>query len=178
MLPLAEHLRLGSEDRAGADYATADVLAYVGKNAKTYTIRIWKTDMSGNKAHKDVQVTVHLTKAEADALADISYDSFGIGPTTTPIPGDYKADWIMPYARGPPNNILCNRANIGTSAGHVGHTYNNQSLSESDKAILESDWQNNPMGGDCVNPIERATKTDFLTELTNYLQFLKNAGKF
>ncbi|MEM5814849.1 MAG: hypothetical protein QXD77_03465 [Candidatus Aenigmatarchaeota archaeon] len=172
VLPLAEHLRPHPRGPPNPDYATADVLAYVGKNAKTYTIRIWKTDMSGNKAHKDVQVTVHLTKAEADALADPIYDQFKIGAT-------YDAEYFTDFnswqsAAAVPHFVRCNKHNDSYT---VGHNYNRQGGLTEEQAADDEAVIAQIRGPPFAKPILRSTKSDFVTTLTNYLQWLKDNGR-
>jgi len=158
---------------------TQGTFSDIGKNSKYYVIQGKVQDLSGNEAITSTpQIAIHINKEEAGKIADKIYDDFGIGPTTWWWPPDWKENWTLPYARGPPNSVFCNRVNYGIGSGKTGHNYNREGgLSNDDAVLLEGDLAT-PMDGDCVKPIERSTKNVFIDILTLYLQALDVAGKF
>jgi len=145
--------------------------ADVGKNAKSYTIRLWTMDSSGNIGSIDIGDLNFLTKAEADTLAGPIYDLYKIGPSWDI---NYFTDLSVTTTKtATVFSVLCNKVN---TTYQVGHNYNGQGgLTPSQASELEA-VISALTGPEFIKPISKDTKAGYTTTLTNYLQNLKDNG--
>ena len=145
----------------------------IGKNATRKKIRVWAVDIAGNRSYSDGEFDLHITKPEADLLADPIYDNFKIGAIDDYF--NYFTDFNKTTTvTAIPFDVLCNKFN---NSYKVGHNYKRQGgLTDEQKAMLEVVINDNS-GPEFIKAIERDTKVNFITALTNYLQLLKDRGR-